>query len=155
MRTIVASVLYTLLAVTLCEARKPRCTLRAHVEANSHDGPTFSTQFRSPTSGKNVVIQKMPTVSERDVTGFAPYQANDGSYGVLIQLDKHGTLALDSLSIERRGTMLFVFINGRLVTELRIDRRVSDGRIYLPSGLTPNDLALMKKEWRLIGQRKK
>ena len=64
-------------------------------------------------------------------------------------------MALDALSIERRGSFLFVFINGRPITELEIDKRVSDGRIYLPSGLTNADIDLMKKDWRLIGQRKR
>jgi len=32
---------------------------------------------------------------------------------------------------------------------------VSDGKIYIPSGLSASDTELMKKEWRLIGQRKR
>jgi hypothetical protein len=40
-----------------------------------------------------------------------------------------------------------VFINGRPITELQIDRRVSDGKIYIGSGLTANDLELLKKDW--------
>jgi len=52
--------------------------------------------------------------------------------------------------------LLFVFINnGRPITELEIDKRVSDGKIYVPSGLTAADIELMKKEWRMIGQRKR
>jgi hypothetical protein len=51
--------------------------------------------------------------------------------------------------------LLFVLINGRPITELQIDRRVSDGRIYIASGLTKADIDLMKKDWRLIGQRKR
>ena len=86
---------------------------------------------------------------------FYPYPAADGNYGALFQLDDHGRLALDALSIERRGSLLFIFINGRPVTELQIDRRVSDGRIYIASGLTKADTELMKKDWRLIGQRKR
>jgi len=37
--------------------------------------------------------------------------------------------------------------NGRAITELQIDRRVSDGKIYIASGLTANDLELLKKDW--------
>ena len=47
-------------------------------------------------------------------------------------LDDHGRTILDTMSIERRGSLLFVFINGRPLTELQVDRRVSDGKIYLP-----------------------
>ncbi len=147
--------LLALLLPPAAEARKPRCTLRVHVEANARDGAPFSSQFRSPTTGRLVTIEKTPTISERDVVAFAPYQAADGSFGALIELDEHGKLALDTLSVERRGTNLYIFLNGRGVAELLIDRRVSDGKLYLASGLTVQDLALMKKDWRLIGQRKK
>ena len=77
------------------------------------------------------------------------------NYGALFQLDEHGTAALEALSIERRGTLLFVFINGRPITELQIDKRVSDGQIYIASGLTKRDIDAMKKDWRVIGQRKR
>ena len=97
----------------------------------------------------------MPRLSERDVVAFYPISAGDRNYGALFQLDDHGRLALDALSIERRGSLLFVLINGRPITELQIDRRVSDGRIYIPSGLTKADIDLMKKDWRLIGQSKR
>ena len=73
------------------------------------------------------------------------YPAQDGTYGALIQLDEHGRGMLDTLSIERRGSFLFVFINGRFITNLQIDKRVSDGKIYIPSGLTAPDIDLMKK----------
>ncbi len=61
---------------------------------------------------------------------------------------------LDTLSIERRGTFLFIQVNGRRITEMQIDRRVSDGRIYLPSGLTAADIESMRRDWRLMGERK-
>jgi hypothetical protein len=32
---------------------------------------------------------------------------------------------------------------------------VSDGQIYIASGLTKADIDSMKKEWRLIGEKKK
>jgi hypothetical protein len=102
-----------------------------------------------------VAIEKMPWISEQDVTAFSPYPAQDGTYGALIELDEHGRVVLDTLSIERRGSFLFVFINGRLITELQVDKRVADGKIYIPSGLTAADIDLMKKDWRLIGQRKR
>ncbi|PYJ23412.1 MAG: hypothetical protein DME20_03090 [Verrucomicrobia bacterium] len=97
----------------------------------------------------------MPWISEQDVLAFSSYQAQNGTYGALIQLDEHGRVVLDTLSVERRGSFLFVFINGRLITELEVDRRVSDGKIYIPSGLTAADIDLMKKDWRLIGQPKR
>ena len=86
---------------------------------------------------------------------FSPYPAQNGSFGALFQLDDHGRTVLDTLSVERRGGFLFVLINGRMITELRIDKRVSDGKIYIPSGLTAADVELMKKQWRSPGERKR
>jgi hypothetical protein len=113
----------------------------------------FATSVRAQVVGKDVAIEKMPRISEQDVIAFYPYVAPNGTYGALFQLDEHGRVTLDALSVERRGSFLFVFINGRAITELEIDKRVSDGRIYVASGLTGGDIELMKKDWRLIGQR--
>jgi hypothetical protein len=137
-------------------AKQRHCTFRVHAQANSRDTDVFATSGRAQISRKEVAIEKMPWISERDVSAFSPYPAQDGTYGVLIQLDEHGRVVLDTLSIERRGSFLFVFINDRFITELQIDKRVSDGKIYIPSGrLTAADIDLMKKDWRLIGQKKK
>src|SRR5215471_6801147 len=136
-------------------AKQRHCTFRLHAQANAKDTEVFATSVHAQLSGKEVAIEKVPRVSENDVIAFYPYTAVNGTYGALFQLDDHGRVALDTLSIERRGSLLFVFINGRPITELEIDRRVSDGKIYIPSGLTSADIELMKKNWRIIGQRKR
>jgi hypothetical protein len=152
MRTAAIAALTGLLALSVCEA-KQHSTFRVHTEANASDGPVFSTQLR--LFGRPVTIEKVPTISERDVAGLQVYRAGDGSYGALFQLNDHGRLALDSLSIERRGSFLFVFVNARPITQLQIDRRVSDGKIYIASGLTTNEIELMKKDWPASASRKK
>jgi hypothetical protein len=70
------------------------------------------------------------------VVSFYPYSAIDGTYRALFQFDEHGRLALDTLSVEQRGRLLFVLISARPVAELQIDQWISDGRIYIASGLT-------------------
>ena len=144
MRRAALAVLIGLIAASPMEA-KTHSTFRVHAEANASNGPVFSTQLKF--FGRAVTIEKVPTLSENDVTGLQTYRAADGTHGALFQLNEHGRLALDSLSVERRGGSLFVFINGRPITDLRIDRRVSDGKIYIASGLTANDVELLKKDW--------
>jgi hypothetical protein len=151
----------SLLIIALCfgfaarmEAEARHCTLRVYVAANANDGSVFAQPIRS-SSGRNVFIEKTAWLSERDVKSYYPYRAVDGSYAALLQLDDHGRTVLDTLSVERRGSYLFVFLNGRPLTELQIDRRVSDGQIYLASGLTEADIRLMNRDWKLIGGRKK
>src|SRR5256714_4896086 len=133
------------LGVAAISEAKTASTFRVHVEASANNGPTFATKL--PLFGRQVTIEKVPTLSENDVTGLRIYAAPDGTRGALFQLNEHGRLALDSLSIERRGGSLFVFINGRPVTEFQIDRRVSDGKIYIASGLTAKDVELLRKDW--------
>jgi hypothetical protein len=129
------------------------CTFRVHVTGNANDTAVFAHPVRS-LSGRDVFIDKTPWLTERDVKGFYPYHAADGSYAALLLLDDHGRTILDTLSVEHRGSFLFVLVNGRPLTELQIDRRVSDGTIYLPSGLTETDIKLMNKDWKLLGRRK-
>src|SRR5213592_1756116 len=155
MKTLCAFAFCLIFAAAEGGAKQRHCTFRLHAQANPRDTEVFATSVRAQVSGKNVAIEKMPWISERDVIAFSPYPAQNGTYGALIQLDDHGRVVLDTLSVERRGGFLFVFINGRFITELQIDKRVSDGKIYIPVGLTAADIDLMKKDWRLIGQQKR
>jgi hypothetical protein len=150
MKSLAASVILAGLTLVSAQARQSHCMLRIHAQANAQDTSSFSTAIRAKLSGKEVAIEKMARLNERDVVAFAAYAAPDGTYGALFQFDEHGRLTLDALSVERRGGFLFVFINGRAITELQIDKRVADGKIYIPSGLTAADLKLMKKDWKMI-----
>lgn len=107
------------------------------------------------SSGKDIAIQKTPWITEHDVAAFSPYPSQNGTFGALFQLDEHGRVILDTLSVEHRGDLLFVFINGRMITQLQIDKRVSDGKIFIPSGLTAADIELMRKQWHSPGERKR
>ncbi len=146
--------LLTLLAVALfapaASARKPHCMFRVHAQANERDTEVFASAIKAKASGKDVAIEKAARITEDEVVAFTLYQAPDGTLGALLQLDEHGRLALDAVSVEHRGQHLFIFLNGRPLTELLVDKRVSDGKIYIPSGITVADLRLMKKDWKLI-----
>jgi hypothetical protein len=155
MKTLCVIALCLLFALAEGVAKQRHCTLRVHAQANPQDTEVFATSVGARASGKNITIEKLPWISERDVMAFSSYPAQNGTYGALIQLDEHGRVVLDTLSVERRGRLLFVFINGRLITALQVDKRVSDGKIYIPSGLTAADIDLMKKDWRQIGQGKR
>src|SRR5262249_15613628 len=154
MKSILASLIVALLVVS-ATAKDRHCIVRVHTEANPNDTATFSSSVHALYSGKQVAIERMPRLSEHDVVAFYPYDAGNGNFGALLQFDEHGRIALDTLSIERRRSLLFVIVNGRPVAELQIDRRVSDGQIYIPTGLTKGDIDSMKRSWRLIGHKKK
>ncbi len=155
MKMLCASALLAFVMPFSATAKDRHCMFRLHVEANPRDTAVFSTSVRARFSGQEVAIEKVARITEHDVVAFYPYQIAKDNYGALFQLDDHGTIALDTLSVERRGSLLFVFINGRPITELQIDKRVSDGQIYIAAGLTKPDIESMKKDWRLIGPRKR
>ena len=153
MRNLLAAVLFCALALPAPAAR--HCTFRVHVAANPNDGEVFAQPMKS-LSGQSVYIERTPWLSENDVVAFYPYKSADGSsYGALLQLDAHGRTILDTLSVERRGATLFIFLDGRPLTELLVDKRVSDGKIYLPSGLNEADIKAMAKDWKILGRKKK
>jgi len=127
---------------------------RMHVAANANDTDTFAQPVHSRT-GHDVFVEKTPWLTEREVRAFCPFRSADGSYAALLYLDDHGRTILDTESIERRGSLLFVFINGRPLCEMLVDRRISDRKIYLPYGLTADDIKLMNKDWKLISHQKK
>jgi hypothetical protein len=154
MKTIFASLIVALFAVSVL-GKDEHCIFRVHVEANANDTASFSSSVPALFSGKRVAIERIPRLSEHDIVAFYPYPGKNGTYGALFQLDEHGRLALDALSLEKRGQLLFVLVNARPIAELQIDQRVTDGRIYLPSGLAKADIDSLKKCWRLIGEKKK
>jgi hypothetical protein len=154
MRSACAIALLIAIAMLAAAAKDRHCQLRLHMEANPHDTAAFATSVKANISGRDVAMERTARITESDVTEFHPYHAADGSYGALITLNEHGRVMLEALSIERRGGLLFVFVNGRPITEFQIDKRVSDGKIYIPSGLSEADIKLMAKDWRLIGQQK-
>jgi hypothetical protein len=135
MKSIFASLIVALIVASV-SGKDRDCFFRVHVEANSNDTATFASSVPALFSGKRVAIERIPRLSESDVVSFYPYSAIDGSYGALFQFDEHGRLALDTLSVEQRGRLPFALINARPVAELQIDQRISDGRIYIASGLT-------------------
>jgi hypothetical protein len=104
MKTLGALVFCALFALPTGFAKQRHCMLRVHAQANQRDTAVFATSVRVQVSGKDVAIEKMPRISEQDVIAFYPYPAANGAYGALFQLDEHGRVALDALSVERRGT---------------------------------------------------
>jgi hypothetical protein len=154
MKSIFASLIVALFAASVLGKDRP-CVFRVHAEANPNDTASFSASVPALFSSKRVAIERVPRLSERDIVAFYPYSAKDGSYSALFQLDEHGRISLDALSVEQRGRLLFVLVNARPVAQLEVDRRVSDGRIYIASGLTKADIDSFKKCWRLIGEKKK
>jgi len=146
--------LLPLLALALvAAASKPKLTIRFHLEASPTSGPAFTTTAKLPDD-RGICISKVADIGEGDVAAIYPFPTADGTLGCALRLTMHGQIALDVLSGESHGSTLVGFVNGRPVTAMVIDRRVSDGIITIPRGLTPAEVELMKKNFPTLGEKK-
>jgi len=133
----------------------PPITVRFYSEANSAETDNFETPVKLQFAARRAYVQKIPVISERDVAAIYPFAANDGTMGCAFKLDTGGAAKLDSVSVEMRGTSLVVVVNGRQVTDILIDRRVSDGIISIPSGLTALEIRDLTKKFPVLGAHRK
>jgi len=145
----------TIMVTSVVFARTKHCLVRVYAQGNAKDTDVFASPITAPISGNSIFIEKIPAISERDIVAFRAYPGANGTFGALLQLDEHGRLALETLSIEHRGSSVIVVVNGRAATELMVDRRVSDGKLYIASGLTASDVELMRKDWPQIGEKRR
>jgi|SRR5579862_9164949 len=138
-------------SLTAMGKKQPPFSIRFYAEGNPQDTGTFATQIQLLSPPKMVYIQKIPALSERDIIAAYPFDAADGSKGCGFKLDDHGTMMLDSISVEKRGTMLVAVVNGRQVVDLQIDKRISDGIVVIPNGLQPLEIEMIKKRFHMMG----
>src|SRR5437763_16851082 len=100
MKSIFASLILALFAVSVA-GKEQHCIFRVHAEANPNDTPVFSSSVRALFSGKQVAIERMPRLSERDVIAFYPYSAGYGKHGARFGLEEHGRVAVVGPGIEQ------------------------------------------------------
>jgi hypothetical protein len=146
-------------ALALCclalAERPPEFTVRFHAEGNARDGDSFATAVKLGNPPRDAFIERVAMINERQITGVYPFKADDGTWGCAFKLDHDGRLNLEVVSTERRGTFLVGFLatkkgNHRL-PDLTIDRTVNDGVISVPHGLTDTEIAILGKQFKLIG----
>jgi len=150
--------LLPLLAVLfLGAAKKPPLSIRFHLQAQKQEGESFVMKLPLERHGlpATIYVKKIPEVTENEVREIYPFQAADGTMGCALKLDEHGRIDLDTCSVENRGKVLVCLVNLRVVTAMIVDRRVPDGIITIPSGLTDKEIAMMKKRFPILGAKKK
>jgi hypothetical protein len=131
--------------------RDPTIFVRFHVEVTRSD-PTFATKVTAGNPPREVTVEKLPSISERDIASFYPYKANDGTYSAAFKLDEHGRITLETLSEESRGKFLLAAVNGHPVALLAIDKPIDDGIIFIPRGLTEMDIRQLGESYDIMGK---
>lgn len=131
-------------------AKRPALDLRIHATGTAAEAPTFA--FPSTLiNGTPVFLQRMPLLTQREVTAVFPFAAADGTEGIYLKLGPHGSRLLQQHTMAKAGTMLVVLLNGRQVSNLLVDRAVDDGIVCVPRGLTPEETAMLASSFPVMG----
>lgn len=148
-----------LTAIALCGLamgeRPKEISVRFFSEANARDTSAFATPIKLGNPPRDAFLQKVPAINERQIRAIYPFRTQDGTWGCAFKLDHDGRLALEVVSTEQRGTFLVGFLgtkkgNHRMV-DLLIDKPVTDGVISVPHGLTDLEIAVLSKQFKVLG----
>jgi hypothetical protein len=140
-------------AALLCTggAKKPTIDLRIHGEGIAAEAPTFAFPA-ALINGRETFLARMPLITQREVRAIYPFPAADGTQGVYLKLDAHGSGLLQQHTMERSGRLLVVLLNGRQVSNLVVDRPITDGIVSIPRGLGEGDIEMLTTVFPVIGQ---
>ncbi|MEY4299329.1 MAG: hypothetical protein RIR25_565 [Verrucomicrobiota bacterium] len=141
------------LAALLCVAgaKKPVIDLRIHAQGSEAEAPTFAIPA-TLLNGQPVFLQRMALITQSEVDAIYPFAAAGGSQGVYLKLGAHGSRLLQQHTMVKQGELLVVMLNGRMVSNLLIDRPIDDGILSIPRGLSPDDIAVMETVFPVVGQ---
>ena len=131
--------------------RDPNIAVRFHSQVSTYD-PSFAAKVKAGVPERELTVEKIPSLSERDVESFYPYKAADGSFAAAFQLDRHGAVVLETLSGQNRGRAMVVAVNARPIAVLTIDKKINDGVIYVPYGFTLDEIHKLGESFSLMGE---
>ena len=132
-------------------AKKPALDLRIHTEGIAAEAPTFAFPANL-LDGREVYLARMPLITQREVRSVYPFAAKDGSQGVYLKLDSHGTGLLQQHTMVKQGGLLVVLLNGKQISNLLVDRPVTDGIVCIPDGLGDEEIAILTAALPVIGE---
>jgi len=147
---------FALFAVALVDAgAKPKqqpLTIRFHAEGKEDTSGKFTVPITLTIPPKKTFIEKIPIVSERDLSAFVSFPGTTGGYGVYLRFDTHGTNIIEQFTMSRQGELAIALVNGRVVAALKVDKPIHDGILVIPGGLTPEEVAALARDYPQIGR---
>jgi hypothetical protein len=155
MRCFLPFLLLSMLSLEAAERKQPSTiSIRLHAEGNPREGETFVVPVTLTNPPKQTVIRKVPLISERDIVGFYPFAAADGTIGCYFKLDASGTNKLLQHTTEFRDTLVVALINGRVACAMMVGQRISDGIMPVHSGFLPQEMVELQARYPIIGKEK-
>jgi hypothetical protein len=135
-------------------AKKKNVALRFFVEANPQDTERFAEPVRLDNPPREIYIEKLPRINERQIRSIYPFPAGNGTWGATFQLEESGRLNLEVLSTAMRGKLIVAFVataaGTHQVADMLIDKPIHDGIITIPHGLTDIEVGVLSKEFHLL-----
>lgn len=114
-----------------------------HVEGDKSEGKRRVAE--DTINGRTVYFKRMPVVTHKDMRGYWPFPADDGSWGAAFKLSKSGVRRLNTAGLTERKRLMRVVVNMKRVDVLYIDKAPEDGMIVVWKGLTEEDLKKIEK----------
>lgn len=152
------SLWYLLPVLALClvaaAKKEPAVTVRFYAEAIGGDINTYPDPVYLQDPDRKIYRSKIAAISEHDISTIYPFQTSDGSIGCVFMLNEHGKAALDQLTVDRRGSTLTAVVGmggkERMIINMLIDRRVSDGILVIPHGMTIQEGLALKGAFKVL-----
>ena len=131
-----------------------KVSIQFHCETTAHDGDTFATQMMVGDPPRKLHLEKMPTITDRDIKAIYPFPAQDasGSFGVYFMVDNHGSNLLQAATTQHRHSYIVPVINGRPISLIHIPKPISDGIMTVPSGITSDEVSLLAATYPIYGE---
>lgn len=142
------------LALTAGNKKSPPLTISFHCEANAKDSDVFSTQMNVGNPPRQLHLEKLPTITEREIKMFYPFPAQDnsGTMGAYFMVDNHGKNLVHAATTQHRNGYMVPVINGRPVSLLLISKPIDSGILTIPSGLTPEEISQIAQKFPIYGE---
>jgi hypothetical protein len=128
-----------------CELlRENKLLITVHVQSEAVEHP--SEIMKLPIGGQEMTFKKIPEFSQRSISGFEPFPAEDGQgYGVLLQLDTKGRNALELASRMSHGMVMLTMVKALPIDMVELDQPITDGRFTIWRGLSKETIDEMDK----------
>jgi len=127
-------------------------SIRLFCEGSEKEGESFVSPLELTNPKKRVFLRKVPIVTEKDIVSFYPFPGRDGMIAAYFRLEPHGADKLEQFTTEDRGKLAVVMVNGRVVAALRVEKRVADGILYVPGGISPDEVMQLQSKYPVIGR---
>lgn len=145
---------YLLPVLALCfvaaAKKETAVTVRFYPEAIGGDINTYPDPVWLQEPTRKIYRSKIAAISEQDVSSIYLYQVSDGSVGCVFILNDRGKAALDTLSVEKHGSTITAVVNNRMIINLLIDKRISDGILVIPHGMTIQEGMMLKNTFKVL-----